>query len=76
MNNEQEERHLAEAERDIANAREMIRFQQIRIERMRAQGTPTQESEEMLTTMLVSLALMQQHRDLILAKLGDLEQFQ
>jgi hypothetical protein len=69
-----EERHLAEADRHIARAQELIRLQQQRIEQMQAQGMPTDEREELLSTMLESFALMKRHRDLIWDRLTHLNQ--
>ena len=69
---EQEELHLAEAERHIARGEELIQFMRHRIERLQAAGAPTEAQEGLLSTMLESLALMKLHREFIVDRLASL----
>lgn len=71
-NREQEEQHLAEADRHIAEAGERIHRQRRRIGQLENGEAQEKEGEELLATMLESLSLMKHHRDLILDALADL----
>jgi len=70
---EREERDLAEANQHITNAAGLIHFVQECLERLRMNGAPTKDTEDLLNTLLESFALMKLHRDFIVRTLADLK---
>jgi hypothetical protein len=72
---EEEERHLVEANQHITEAEERIRLQQERVGRAKEQKEIAETSQSLLSTILDSLDVMKMHREQILAKLADLRKF-
>jgi len=63
----QEEEHLAQADRHIAEAEARIETQHGLLARLRAAGGGVAEGEELLAVMEQSLTIMREHRRLTLA---------
>lgn len=72
---QQEEHHLALADRHIAQAEERIRVQLQRLKDGKARGEIIETREALLSKMVDSLVLMKIHREQILARLADLNKF-
>ena len=65
-----EQEHLAQADRHIVRAEEMVREQRSLIERMADHGHDTQMAQDLLRTMQVTLERMYEHRDMIEATIA------
>jgi hypothetical protein len=65
-----EEEHLRKAEADIAEAHARIERQRTLLARLEMQGHDTATAKSVLQTMHETLALMEQHRRLILQELS------
>jgi len=61
---------LQKADEDIADAHTRIERQRRLIARLRQEGHPTAEANTLLDTLLGSLQAMEDHRGIILRKLG------
>jgi len=70
IDKEMEQEHLAQADRHIARAEEMIREQRSLIERMAEHGHDTQMAQDLLHTMQTTLDRMYEHRDMIEATIA------
>jgi len=64
-----ERKHLAKAERDIADGERRITRQMLLIEKMRQEGHDTNEADRLLLTLEDTLAEWRAHRDEILRNL-------
>ena len=60
-----EQKHLAQAVWHIAQAEERVRGQRALVDRLAGRGEDAKVAGNLLETMRVSLALMQQHRAMI-----------
>jgi hypothetical protein len=65
-----EHEHLAQADRHIVRAEELVRDQRTLIERMAGHGHDTKMAEDLLHTMQETLERMYEHRDMIEARIS------
>jgi hypothetical protein len=70
MDREQEQQHLKQANADIAEAHDRVMHQRALVARMRARGQDTELAEVLLATLRSTLASMEDHRRIILDRLG------
>src|SRR5262245_26667887 len=70
MGEAQEQRHLAKAEADVANADDRIERQRAIVAKLKNDGHPTDTAEKILATMLRSRNAMEAHRRVILETLA------
>jgi len=63
------EKHLAEADRHIAELKTLISGQETLIGQLAAEEQPTQLAETLLATMKDTLRMFEQHRQLMLAQI-------
>ncbi|WP_376091676.1 hypothetical protein ACE7GA_22185 [Roseomonas sp. CCTCC AB2023176] len=68
-----ERRHLAKAERDVADGKARIMRQADLVGRLRAEGRDVAQAEALLSTMRQSLEAWQDHREEILRTIARLE---
>jgi hypothetical protein len=64
---------LGKAERDIAEGESRITRQQMIVDELREQGEPVNKAEELLQSLKTTLAVWQDHRQLILQRIAALE---
>lgn len=70
MDREHEQRHLQQADQDIAECRVRIRRQRVLINRVATLGHDTELARAILATMQGTLRVMVHHRRLIVDRLG------
>jgi hypothetical protein len=69
MDQEQERKHLKQANADIADAHDRVMRQRALLARMRPRGQDTELAEVFLATLRNTLAAMENHRRVILDRL-------
>jgi hypothetical protein len=70
MDREQEQQHLKQANADIADGHDRVMRQRALVARMHARGQDTEVAEALLATLRSTLAAMENHRRIILDRLG------
>jgi hypothetical protein len=74
MDRQDELLRLGEADRHIAVAERNITEQQCRLEKLRADGHDTKLAEQMLTDFQINLQTLNEHRDLIIKTIAQINQ--
>jgi hypothetical protein len=70
MDRAQEQRHLQKADQDIAECRDRIKRQRLLVNRVAALGHDTEIARSILRTLQGTLRVMEDHRRIILDRLG------
>jgi hypothetical protein len=69
MTDDQERRHLVQAERHIAKCKDLIARRKELIQRMAQRGQSTEVAEDMLEAWQTNLQAFERHRKLILSQM-------
>jgi hypothetical protein len=65
--------NLGKAELDIAEGESRVTRQQLIVDELRALGEPVSKAEDLLKSLITTLSVWRDHRELILRRIAELE---